>query len=264
VILGGTSFGLLDVAFRNRARARQKRLHERLNKIAGGTWNKDSTTSLMCAMSEFALSARSQTSSSTAISCAFPSPVFADYAIDHLKRLVGTKMLVDFNEAAVIKYQNDRLDEGTAPKTINEEVGFLLRILGEPGDIIRARWRKRKMLKLKVRKTIGKAYSDEEKERMLQEARKARSPHIYFALTKVVRVTRPLWISRDTSRSRCSNTTAIFAWKRSGPRSNPSCARTAMQRVPRRPSRMTHRCPEIRSILKGSPYSAMILGVIGE
>ncbi len=113
-----------------------------------------------------------------------PDPaVFADYAIDHLKRLVGSKMLVDFNEAAVIKYQNDRLDEGTAPKTINEEVGFLLRILVEPGDIIRARLRKRKMLKLKVRKTIGKAYSDEEKGRMLQEARMARSPHIYFALT---------------------------------------------------------------------------------
>ena len=28
-------------------------------------------------------------------------------------------MLVDFNDAAVIKYQNERLDEGTAPKTIN-------------------------------------------------------------------------------------------------------------------------------------------------
>jgi hypothetical protein len=39
------------------------------------------------------------------------SAVFADYAIDHLKRLLGSKMLVDFNEAAVIKYQNDRLDE---------------------------------------------------------------------------------------------------------------------------------------------------------
>ena len=110
------------------------------------------------------------------------SAVFANYAIEHLKRLVGSKMLVDFNEAVVIKYQNDRLDEGTAPKTINEEVGFLLRILGEPGDIIRARLRKRKMLKLKVRKTIGKAYSEEEKERMLQEARKARSPHIYLRI----------------------------------------------------------------------------------
>ncbi len=111
------------------------------------------------------------------------SAVFAKYAIDHLKRLLGSKMLVDFNEAAVIKYQNDRLDEGTAPKTINEEVGFLLRILGEPGDIIRARLRKRKMLKLKVRNPIGKAYSDEEKKRMLEEARKARSPHMYFALS---------------------------------------------------------------------------------
>ena len=32
----------------------------------------------------------------------------------------------------------------------------------------------------------------------------------------------------------------------------------------RRLRRMTQKCPEIRSILKGSPYSAMILGVIGE
>ena len=109
--------------------------------------------------------------------------MFAEYAINHLKRLLGTKMLVDLNEAVVIKYQNDRLDEGTAPKTINEEVGFLLRILGEPGDIIRARLRKKKMLKLKVRKHIGKAYSEEEKKRMLEEAAKARSPHIYLALT---------------------------------------------------------------------------------
>jgi hypothetical protein len=79
-------------------------------------------------------------------------------------------MLVDFSEAVVIKYQNDRLDEGVAPKTINEEVGFLLRILGEPGDILRVRLRKKKMLKLKVRKTIGNAYSEKEKERMLEEA----------------------------------------------------------------------------------------------
>jgi integrase len=111
------------------------------------------------------------------------SAVFAEYAIDHLKRLLGGKMLVAFSEAVIIKYQNDRLDEGTAPKTINKEVGFLLRILGEPGDILRARLGKKKMLKLRVRKFIGKAFSDEEKSRMLEEARKARSPHIYPALT---------------------------------------------------------------------------------
>jgi integrase len=108
---------------------------------------------------------------------------FAEYAIDHLKRLLGGKMLVDFNEVAVIQYQNSRLSEGAAPKSVNEEVGFLLRILGDPGDLLRIRLRKRKMLKLKVRQTVGKAYTQAEKDRMLEEARKARSPHIYLALT---------------------------------------------------------------------------------
>jgi integrase len=111
------------------------------------------------------------------------SVVFAGYAINHLKRLVGGKMLVDFNETAVIQYQNARLNECAAPKSVNEEVGFLLRILGDPGDLLRIRLRKKKMLKLKVRQTVGKAYTPAEKDRMLEEARKARSPHIYLALT---------------------------------------------------------------------------------
>jgi|SRR5579862_6205678 len=111
------------------------------------------------------------------------SATYAEYAVGHLKRLLGSKMAVDFSETVVTKYQNDRLEEGAAPKTINEEVGFLLRILGEPGDIIRVRLRKKKMLKLRVRQRIGKAYTEEEKQRMLQEAAKARSPHIYLALT---------------------------------------------------------------------------------
>ena len=111
------------------------------------------------------------------------SVVFAEYAINHLKRHVGSKMLVDFNEPAVIQYQNARLNECAAPKSVNEEVGFLLRILGDPGDLLRIRLRKKKMLKLKVRQTVGKAYTPAEKDRMLEEARKARSPHIYLALT---------------------------------------------------------------------------------
>jgi hypothetical protein len=108
---------------------------------------------------------------------------FAEYAIDHLKRLLGSKMLVDFNETAVIHYQNERLSENAAPKSVNEEVGFLLRILGDPGDLFRIRLRKRKTLKLKVRQSVGKAYTQAEKDRMLAEARKARSQHIYPALS---------------------------------------------------------------------------------
>jgi hypothetical protein len=58
------------------------------------------------------------------------SAKFAEYAIAHVKRLLGSKMFVDCNEATLTSYQNERLNEGAAPKTINEEVGFLLRILG--------------------------------------------------------------------------------------------------------------------------------------
>jgi hypothetical protein len=72
------------------------------------------------------------------------SATFAEYAIRHIKRLVGDKMLVDMNEASVIKYQNDRLTEGAAPKTVNEEVGFLLRVLGDLGDLLRVRLKKRR------------------------------------------------------------------------------------------------------------------------
>jgi len=111
------------------------------------------------------------------------SATFAEYALHHLKRLLGNKMLVDFSELTIIEYQNTRLDERAAPKSINEEVGFLLRVLDEPGDLLRARLRKKKVLKLKVRRTVGKAFSEAEKERMLEEASNARSPHIYPALT---------------------------------------------------------------------------------
>ena len=38
-------------------------------------------------------------------------------------------MAVDVTDKIVIKYPTDRLTEGAAPKTINEEVGFLMRLL---------------------------------------------------------------------------------------------------------------------------------------
>jgi len=49
-------------------------------------------------------------------------------------------MLVNFNEASVIQYQNARLCEGGAPKSVNEEVGFRLRIPGDLDDLIRIRF----------------------------------------------------------------------------------------------------------------------------
>jgi hypothetical protein len=52
-------------------------------------------------------------------------------------------MFVDCKEATVTSYQNELLNEGAASKTVNEEVGSLLRILDELGVILRVRLRKR-------------------------------------------------------------------------------------------------------------------------
>lgn len=58
---------------------------------------------------------------------------FAEYAIGHVVRLLGDKLVVDIDDAAVLQYQTDRLKESAAPKSINEEVRFLLTLLGDPG-----------------------------------------------------------------------------------------------------------------------------------
>lgn len=107
---------------------------------------------------------------------------FAQYALSHVARLLGPKMIVDIDEDTVRQYQTDRLREDAAPKTINEEVGFLLRLLGDRGDLIRLRLRKQKSLKLKGSTPVAKAYSPEEKNRLVEAARSARSPMIYPAL----------------------------------------------------------------------------------
>lgn len=77
------------------------------------------------------------------------------------------------------------MKEKAAPKTIKEEVGFLLRLLGDQGEAIRGRLRRQKALKLAAGKQVEKAYTPEapeEKERLLAAARTARSPAIYPAL----------------------------------------------------------------------------------
>lgn len=110
------------------------------------------------------------------------SVTYATYAVSKLKEHLGKSLSFDIGEAAVRQYQATRLESKAAPKTINEEVGFLLRILGEQGDLIRLRLRKQKALKLRIRTQISRAFTDEEKKQLLDEAKKRRSPHIYPAL----------------------------------------------------------------------------------
>ena len=80
------------------------------------------------------------------------------------------------------QYQDARLRERAAPKSINEEIGFLLRVMDSAGDILRARLRKKGLLSLRIRRQIGKASDPEEKARMSECAKLSRSPHIYPAL----------------------------------------------------------------------------------
>ena len=91
-------------------------------------------------------------------------------------------MAVDITDKTVKAYQTTRLQEGAAPKSVNEEVGFLLRLLSEAGDGIRARLRRQRALKLAVHHQVGKAYTPEDKLALLAAAKAARSPAIYPAL----------------------------------------------------------------------------------
>jgi integrase len=112
----------------------------------------------------------------------YRSATFAEYALGHVSRLVGKKIVVDINEAAVLRYQEDRLREKAAPKSINEEVRFLLKMLGSPaGDLIRLSLKEKKMLKLEVPDDVGKAYGASESAGLEAWAKESGSPHMYPA-----------------------------------------------------------------------------------
>jgi len=111
------------------------------------------------------------------------SASFAEHAIGHVQRLLGDLMAVDVNDKIAYKYQTDRLAEGAAPKSINEEIGFLLRLLPVAhAGAIRAQLKQQKRLKLKVPKRVGKAYTEEEKLALVTSAKSAkRSKGIHLA-----------------------------------------------------------------------------------
>jgi integrase len=110
------------------------------------------------------------------------SATFAEYALGHVKQHAGSVMVVDFEAQTVLDYQSARLREKAAPKSINEEVGFLLRLMEDRGVIVRAKLSREKSLKLNVGRGVGKAYTPEQKTAMLAAAKAANAPAIYPAL----------------------------------------------------------------------------------
>jgi hypothetical protein len=95
---------------------------------------------------------------------------FAEYALGHVKRLLGSRLVLEVTPGVVKQYQTDRLTEKASPKTINDETAMLLRLCGDQGDLIRSRLRREKALKLKVDESPGKAFTVEEQGRMLAVA----------------------------------------------------------------------------------------------
>jgi len=91
-------------------------------------------------------------------------------------------MVVDISDETVKTYQTDRLKEKASPKSINEEVGFMLRVLGEQGDFLRAKMRRTRTLKLSGQKGVSQAYSVDQKAALLAAAKARRSKVIYPAL----------------------------------------------------------------------------------
>jgi integrase len=116
------------------------------------------------------------------------SATFAEYAVGHVTRILGTALVVDLSETAVKEYQTARLKEQASPKSINEEVGFLLRVLGDQGDAIRARLKRQSALKLSVGRRIARAFTPDEKAALLAAAKERRSPSIYPALMLALHV----------------------------------------------------------------------------
>lgn len=110
------------------------------------------------------------------------SATFAEYALGHVTDLLGKKLVVEITPTVVKRYQADRLAAKGGPKTINDEVLLLLRLCGDQGDLVRGKMRREKSLKLKTPPSPGRAFTADEKARMLAEAQKLRSKNIYPAL----------------------------------------------------------------------------------
>ena len=99
--------------------------------------------------------------------------VFAEYKLKRVVELLGTRLVAEITPGIVKGYQTERLAAKAAPKSVNEEVAFLLRLCGDQGELIRSRLRREKALKLKVDPSPGRPFAVEEQERMLAVARQS-------------------------------------------------------------------------------------------
>lgn len=89
---------------------------------------------------------------------------FAEYALGHVKSLLGNRLVAEITPDVVKRYQTDRLTQKGGPKSINDEVQFLLRLLpAAQADVIRGQLRRERALKLPTPPSPGRAFTADEK-----------------------------------------------------------------------------------------------------
>lgn len=88
----------------------------------------------------------------------------------HLKANMGGMMLIEISPDTIAEYQGIRLKEGALGSSINAEVMFALRILGEIGDAVRLKLRRERRLRLPKNKNCGKAITLEQESSLLEFA----------------------------------------------------------------------------------------------
>ena len=168
--------GSTGTASKPQAIAEERRQRERLETSYGQVIAKESRDqqrkTIQFAADEFLTDYRAKHQSAT----------FAEYALGHVSKLLGGSLVVEITPKVVKRYQADRLREKAGPKTINDEVQLLIRLCGDQGELIRATLRRDKALKLQLPPSPGRAYTSEEKTRMLEEAQKLRTPQMHAAL----------------------------------------------------------------------------------
>jgi integrase len=153
-------------------RRRRERLEKSYNQVIEEEGREQQRKTLQQAVDEFLLDYKLKHESAT----------FAEYALGHVTDHLGGKLVVEITPTVVKRYQTDRLAENAGPKTINDEALLLLRLCGDQGDLIRAKLRREKAMKLATPPSPGRAYTADEKARMLMEAAKLRSKNMYPAL----------------------------------------------------------------------------------
>ena len=96
---------------------------------------------------------------------------FMKNCVHHLEGHFGDMMLIEISNKVIAEYQAVRLKEKASGCSINSEVMFALRVMGEIGDAVRAKLRREKRLRLPVDNKTGKALIHRRKKPCLRRLR---------------------------------------------------------------------------------------------